>query len=188
MPDPFQTDRLRLRAFEPEDLSTLHAYLNYPELTGRRYIPWRTPGELPLSKGQVEDLLKHWSEGEKEFHLAVTLRDDDTIIGHANCGWGWDSHCPEIDLVISPAYQFQGYGSEVLALMLDYLFGHTPAYSVGSGMASWNQAALKFAQKNGFTHSGTMRQVGLRDGQFYDWLGVDILRPEWIAISQKEGT
>jgi RimJ/RimL family protein N-acetyltransferase len=187
MTDPFQTDRLRLRAFEPDDLSALHAYLNYPELTGRRYISWRSPGELPLSKEQVENLLKRWSEREKEFHLAVTFRDDDTIVGHANCDWGWDSHCPEVDLVISPAYQFQGYGTEVLKLLLDYLFNHTPAHSVGSGMASWNQVAFEFAMKNGFTHSGTMRRVGFWDGQFFDWLGVDILRPEWLDRSKKGG-
>jgi RimJ/RimL family protein N-acetyltransferase len=41
MPGPFETDRLRLRAFEPEDLPALHTYLNYPEMIGRRYLPWR---------------------------------------------------------------------------------------------------------------------------------------------------
>lgn len=185
--DPFQTDRLVLRAFEPADITALHAYLNYPDLTGRRYLPWRIAGEIPLSEAQVEELLKCWSEGEKEFHLAITLRDDGTLIGHANCDWGWDAHCPEIDMVISPAYQLVGYGSEVLTLLLDYLFGYTPAHSIGSGMASWNQAALKFAVKNGFTHSGTMRRAGLRNGQYYDWLGVDILRPEWLDRIQKGG-
>lgn len=187
MPGPFETDRLRLRAFEPEDLPALHAYLNYPELTGRRYLPWRFPADLPLSKAQVENLLKRWSEGEKEFHLAITLREDGTLIGHANCDWGWDAHCPEIDLAISPAYQFQGYGSEVLILLLNYLFDQTPAHSISSGMASWNRDAKNFALKHGFTQSGAMRRAGLRKGAFYDWLGVDILRPEWLTLASKGG-
>ncbi len=187
MTGPFETDRLLLRAFEPEDLTALHAYLNYPELTGRRYLPWSFPAELPLSKAQVEKLLKRWSEGEKEFHLAITLQEDGTLIGHANCDWGWDAHCPEIDLTISPAYQFQGFGSEVLALLLAYLFGHTPAHSIGSGMASWNRDAKNFALKYGFRHSGTMRRAGFCNAEYYDWLGMDLLRPEWLAHSGQGG-
>ena len=187
MPDPFTTERLRLRALEPEDHAALHAYLNYPELRGRRCLPWRFPNEQPLSKAQVEHLLQHWAKGEKELHLAVTLRQDGSLIGHANCDWDWDAHCPEIDLAISPAYQFQGYGSEVVTALLAYLFENTPAHSISSGMASWNQEALSFALNHGFTHSGRMRRAGLRNGQFYDWLGVDILRPEWLARSQKGG-
>ena len=185
--DPFRTERLQLRAFEPDDLTALHAYLNYPELAGRRGLPWRFPGEVPLSRQQVEGVLKHWAEGENEFHLAVTLREDSTLIGHANCDWGWDAHCPEIEVVISPAYQFQGYGSELLTRLLVYLFENTPAHSLGGGLASWNQEALKFTRKHGFTHSGTMRRAGLRNGQAYDWLGVDLLRPEWLARTPKGG-
>ena len=185
MAGPFETDRIRLRTFEVEDLPALHAYLNYPDLNGRRYLPWRFPNELPLSKSQVESLIKQWGEGDKEFHLAITLQEDGTLIGHVNCDWGWDAHCPEVDLVIAPAYQFQGYGSEVLALVLAYLFGYTPAHSIGGGMASWNQEALQFALKYGFNHSGSLRRVGMQDGKFYDWLGVDILRPEWLTRSQK---
>jgi len=187
MKNLFISERLQLRAFEPDDLLALHAYLNYPELAGRRYLPWRFPGEVPLSKQQVEGVLKHWAEDENAFHLAVILREDGTLIGHANCDWGWDAICPEIEVVISPAYQILGYGSELLALLLQYLFDNTPAHSIGSGMASWNQEAQKFARKHGFTQSGTMRRAGLRDGLEYNWLGVDLLRSEWVARSQTGG-
>jgi RimJ/RimL family protein N-acetyltransferase len=187
MPSLFETERIRLQAFEPDDLSSLHAYLNHSDLNGRRYIPWRFSDDLPLSRQQVEGVLKVWSEGEKQFHLAVTLCTDGTLIGHANCNWHWDAHCPNIDLVIAPAFQLQGYGSEALELLFDYLFKHTQAHSVGSGLASWNQEALKFALKKGFTQSGKLRRAGLRGGQFYDWIGVDILRPEWIARTPRGG-
>jgi RimJ/RimL family protein N-acetyltransferase len=187
IPSPFETECLRLRAFEPDDVTSLYAYLNQPDLAGRRYIPWKFPDKVPLSKQQVEDVIKNWIEGEKQFHLAITLRDDGTLIGHANCAWRWDIHCPSIDVVISPAYQQRGFGSEVLHLLLDYFFDNTQAHSISSGMGSWNQGALQFALKHGFKHSGVLRRAGLRDGQIYDWYGVDILRPEWLARSQKRG-
>ena len=178
----FQGEHILLRAFEPQDLSAFHAYLNQPDLIGCRYVPWRFPAELPLSCAQAEAILKTWSEGEHQFHLAIILRLDGTLIGHANAGWRWDTHCPNLDLVISPAYQQQGYGSEALTLLLDYFFAHTPAHSLDGGMASWNQPAKAFAEKHGFTHSGTVRRAGMRQGIFYDWLGYDLLRPEWQTL------
>jgi len=39
----FQTERITLRAFEQEDISAPHTYINAPGLIGRRYILWRFP-------------------------------------------------------------------------------------------------------------------------------------------------
>ena len=187
MANPFASERLQLRAFEPNDLPALHAYLNYPELAGRRYVSWRFPSETPISKSQVEDALKSWSGGEKELHLAVTLQEDGTLIGHASYDWGWDALCPEVEIVISPAYQYQGYGSEVLNLLLDYLFNYTPAHNISGGIASWNAEAQQFAQKHGFVPCGRLRRMGMRQRDFYDWLGFELLRPAWLDRSQVGG-
>jgi RimJ/RimL family protein N-acetyltransferase len=175
----FQSEHMELRAFEPEDVAALHAYLNYPDLIGRRYIPWKFPGTLPLSKGQVEAIYQAWIKEEKAFNMAVVLREGGDLIGHAHCSWEWDPHCPGVSVVIAPAHQQQGFGSQVLALLLDYLFEMTPAHSVSGGMVSWNQPALQFALKNGFAQSGAFRRVGIRDGEYFDWVGMDLLRPEW---------
>jgi RimJ/RimL family protein N-acetyltransferase len=128
---------------------------------------------------QVEGIMKSWAESQKQFHLAVALRESEEVIGHANVNWRWDAHCPDIDVVIAPEHQHRGYGGEVLELLLSYLFGYTQAHSVGSGMASWNQGALKFALVHGFQQTGAMRRVGLHQGKYFDWIAVDILRPEW---------
>ena len=178
----FRNKNIFLRAFEPDDVSVLHAYLNHPALTGRRYIPWSISNDLPLSRAQAEAILEKWAKAEKQFHLAVVARDMEKVIGHANCDWGWDPHCPHISLVLAPDYHRQGYGSEALNVLLSYLFEHTQAHNVGGGMNDWNQAARAFAQEHGFSESGTMRRAGLRNGEFSDWIGVDILRPEWQAV------
>jgi diamine N-acetyltransferase len=184
---PFESRRIKLRAFEPDDLFDLHAYLNTPDLAGRRYIPWQYSPEIPLSKRQVEGVLKSWEESDKQLHLAITLSEEGTLIGHVNANWRWDTHCPGLDLVISPAYQRQGYGGEILILMLEYFFNNTPAHNIGGGTPSWNQPALEFAAKHGFTRSGCFRRTGFRDGKYVDWIGMDVLRPEWIVHSNQGG-
>jgi RimJ/RimL family protein N-acetyltransferase len=178
----FFSDRIYLRAFEPEDVSVLHEYLNHPDLTGRRYIPGSIPNDTPLSKEQTGKILEKWGESEKQFHLAIVASGAEKVIGHTNCEWRWDPHCPFISLVIAPDYQRQGYGSDVLNMVLNYLFKHTQAHNVTGGMTEWNQAARAFALEQGFSEIGKLRRAGLRDGEYYDWIGVDILRPEWQAL------
>jgi RimJ/RimL family protein N-acetyltransferase len=124
--------------------------LNHPDLFGTRYIPWEYPEDLPLSSNQVEAILKRWSEGEKQVHLAVVLRESQMLIGYAELEWEWDPHTPFLAVVISPPHRRQGYGSQALRLLLGNLFGSTPAHNVTGWISEWNQAGLEFARANGF--------------------------------------
>jgi RimJ/RimL family protein N-acetyltransferase len=181
----FQTKSLQLRPFEPDDLLALKDYLNHPELAGRRYLPWGTPEDLPLSSQQVEGILHKWGEEDGETHLAIIRSAGPTLIGHAEFGWGWDSHHPYLAIVIAPEHQGRGSGSETLSLLLRYLFENTPAYNVSGWIADWNHAAYRFACKHGFQESGRSRREGLRHGVYYDEIVVNLLRPEWR--SHQEG-
>lgn len=179
----FEGQKIRLRAFEPEDAQVLLVYLKHPWLAGRRYIPWSFPADFPLSKKQAEAILQKWSEEEKGIHLAVERLDNGSLVGHLECEWEWDPHCPFVAVVIDPAYQSQGYGSEAVRLLLDYLFRNTPAHNISSWISDWNTPALAFARQLGFQESGRFRRDGYRDGRYTDGITLDILRPEWERCS-----
>lgn len=181
IPPQFQGERVILRAFEPQDLSALHTYLHHPDLAGRRYLPWGFPDDAPLSKKQVESVLEKWGKQEEGFNLAVALRAEKNVIGHTGCDWGWDPHCPDVTLVIAPQQQKHGYGSEVMQILLRYLYEQTPAHNVSVWMADWNQPAHQFALKHGFRECGKWRRAGLRHGAFFNVFQMDILRTEWLA-------
>jgi RimJ/RimL family protein N-acetyltransferase len=180
VPALFQGERVILRAFEPADLPELWRYLNDPQLAGRRYIPWKYPVDFPLSNKQVEEIYNQWSQPEKEIHLAIIQEESGTLIGHAGLDWGWDPLCPSLEIVIAPAHQRQGYGSEALEILLRYLFENTPAHNVSGWMADWNQPARAFARAHDFLESGRSRRAGMWKGKFSDEILVDILRPEWV--------
>jgi RimJ/RimL family protein N-acetyltransferase len=177
----FQGDTVVLRPFEADDVAALLIYLNHPDLAGCRYVPWGIPELAPLSRRQGEDIYQKWSQKEKGLLLAVVQRESGSLIGHAECDWQWDPHCPSLSVVIAPVQRRHGYGSEALHLLLNYAFAYTPAHVVSAWMADWNQPARQFAARHGFREAGRMRRVGLRQGSYFDLVVADLLRREWLA-------
>jgi RimJ/RimL family protein N-acetyltransferase len=178
----FQGESVKLRAFEETDLASLGAYLNHPELSGRRYIPWRFPQVAPLATTQIAELFKHLQEVENGLHLAVEYLPEDKLVGHASLDWGWDAHSPSLSLVITPDYQRRGLGTQALQILLAYLFTETPAHNVGvDWICDWNRPALTFVEKNGFKQCGIVRWVGVHAGRPMNMVAADLLRHEWQA-------
>ncbi len=191
----FSQANIRLRPFEPEDAPALQLILNHPGLVGRRYIPWDFPHLAPLSRQQVDGVLKKWAERENGMRLAVIQQTEqrlqtgqrqqpeDQLVGHMVLDWGWDPHSPSIALAISPEHQRQGIGSMTLEIGLRYLFEYTPAHNVSADwVADWNTPARSFLAKHGFMKSGEPRWVGMRAGQPFNMIAMDLLRLEWQAL------
>jgi RimJ/RimL family protein N-acetyltransferase len=178
---PFQSQHVSLRPFESGDVPALAAYLNHPALAGRRYLPWGFPELAPLSEKQVDAIYQKWAKAEKGLQMAVSLRATGQLVGHAGCDWGWDPHCPDLSVVIAPSHQRLGYGTQALELLLGYLFGHTAAHTVSGWVLDWNEPARQFADQRGFHACGRMRRAGIRKGQPFDALVLDMLQAEWQA-------
>jgi RimJ/RimL family protein N-acetyltransferase len=180
-PSAFRSDDISLRPFSLDDARALETYLNHPDLEGRRYLPGDLPEVAPLAPQQIESLIDKWGKAENELHLAVIQRESGELIGHAECDWDWDPHNPSVSVVIDPGRQRQGFGSQALRLLLDYLFAFTPAHNTSTWVAAWNAPALAFASHHGFRQAGRLRRAGIRRGAYYDLVILDILRHEWLA-------
>jgi len=180
----FSSDRVGLRALEETDTEALHAYLNDPALLGRRCLPGDAPEVTPLSRAQVAEILEGCANPKKAFTLGIELRDSGELVGHAGCDWNWDTHCPTVSIAVAPAHQRAGIGSEVLRMLLAHLFEETPAHNVSGWVPGWNEPALAFAERHGFTESGRIPRGGLRDGAWFEHVLLDILRPEWVAARE----
>ena len=175
----FQTQEIKLRPFEVEDVPALKAYLNHPMLGGRRYIPRGFPGEVPLSTSQVEAIIDKWGKEKREAHLGIELSDRGELIGHVEFEWSWDPMAPWLSVVVARPYQRHGYGTQAAQLVIEYLFKNTPAHSISGWMAAWNQAGRSFSKKLGFMESGRPRREGFREGAYFDGILVDMLRSEY---------
>lgn len=176
-------DKIQLRPFEPGDADAVHAYLNRPQLMGRRYLPDEFPSDAPLSTAQVEKLLQRWTNAERgQTTLAVTHPETKALVGHAILGAGWDAHSGWVAVTIHPAHWRKGYGGAALHLLLAYLFKQTVAHAAATGVAEWNEEGLGFIRAHGFKAAGRMRRVDVHQGAYCDELMFDMLRPEWQAL------
>jgi RimJ/RimL family protein N-acetyltransferase len=177
----FRTEQVTLRAFEPADAASLHAYLNDPALAGRRYLPDGFPDAAPLSIRQVEGVVEHWQKETESWTLAVLENASGELVGHVRADWEWDPHCPSACVVIAPPHQRRGMGTAALAMAVAFLFEETPAHVVSAWMASWNEPALAFARANGFAEAGRRPRGGVHGGAYYSEVAFDLLRTEWTS-------
>jgi RimJ/RimL family protein N-acetyltransferase len=179
----FETEKILLRPFSPDDAPALHQYLSHPDLTGRRYIPWKFEQHRPIPLQDAKEIIDHWYENKESFAYAIILKEEDTLIGHAKADWEWDPHMSEAAVLIAPPYQRKGYGTQAITLVLNYLFDFSMAHNVSSGINAWNTPAEAFVRHLGFKQVGTRRDSAYLAGQFYDVHVFDILRPEWKEVS-----
>jgi RimJ/RimL family protein N-acetyltransferase len=108
---PLETERLRLRRFNADDLHALHAIHSNPDVA--RYLS----GE-PRSLDEVRDVLERKIAGasiagEGEWlSVAVTLRTSSTLIGDCVLQWSSEEHRQgEIGFLFDPAFQGRGYAT-----------------------------------------------------------------------------
>ena len=80
-----------------------------------------------------------------------------------------------------PEARGQGFGSEVLQLLLRYAFTELNLHRVALNVFEHNPRAIHLYEKTGFTVEGRAREFLNRDGRRWDMIFMGILQEEWQA-------
>jgi ribosomal-protein-alanine N-acetyltransferase len=145
-----ETERLRLRHLEMDDLDDLYALYRDPEM--RRYFPDGT-----LTYEETKEEVAWFLNGHPD-HPALGLwatihKPDGRFIGR--CGllpWSIDGRDEvEVAYMIDKAYWRQGLGAEAARAIRDYGFQTLKLPRLISMMYPENQASINTAQKIGMT-------------------------------------
>ncbi|BAQ81217.1 GNAT family N-acetyltransferase [Pseudomonas sp. St29] len=86
------------------------------------------------------------------------------------------SHCADVAMGVSPAWQRQGVGSRLLAAVLEVADNWMNLRRVELTVYADNQPAIALYQKFGFETEGRLRDYAVRGGQFVDVLSMARLR------------
>lgn len=86
---------------------------------------------------------------------------------------------PELGYWVVPEVHGQGYGTEAVALVVDYVFRTYDHPAVGAVAYDFNDASRGLLESLGFSEEGRVRRDRFIDGEYVDLIQYGLLREEW---------
>lgn len=169
--------RTRLRPKRLEDAAQDYAWARDPELCElEATFPVSIPYSDYLRIYRLE--LLHEPKGSQRFAIETIPGEH---IGNCMCyQMDEDKREAEVGILIgNRAYWDRGYGTEVMELLLGYVFAHTPVERVYLHTLTWNLRAQRCFAKCGFNPSADESRWGHR------FVVMDIDRGRWQARQEK---
>jgi RimJ/RimL family protein N-acetyltransferase len=174
------TERLRLRRFKPNDLPTLMAYRNDPQVA--RFQSWQLIDEEDLRAA-----IEHWAQGDPTttgsgFQLAVELRESATHIGDCFLKrLDYDERQAEIGYTLAREHQGFGFGTEMVLALLHYAFVELDLHRIIALTDCENLRSAALMERVGMRREGHFRQSFCNKGSWRDEYQYALLRSEWLA-------
>ena len=113
------------------------------------------------------------------------MKDGDAwrVIGNSSFfDFDWVARSAEVGIMLGDKTIWnQGYGTEVMTLLLRHGFETLNLNRVFLRVYSENKRAIRTYEKAGFVHEGRMRQAVYKRGTYNDVLFMSVLRDEWDA-------
>ena len=176
--------RVRLRGAERSDLEKFVTWINDPEVTAGLTL------FLPMSSVDEEKWFEHaMQRPQDEKPLVIDMKDgtDWRLIGNSSFfEFDWVARSAEVGIMIGDKTTWnQGYGSEVMRLLLRHGFGSLNLNRIYLRVYAENKRAIRTYEKVGFVHEGRMRQAVYKNGCYSDVLYMSVLREEWDALMKE---
>jgi ribosomal-protein-alanine N-acetyltransferase len=175
----FETVRLLLRAFRPEDAEDVFAYAGDPDVT--RFVRFETHISVAESRRYIEAALKTAAEHQLG-PWAMQLKSSSRVIGA--CGFhhiALEDRRLEIGFVLARRAWHQGLAAEAVMPLLDYALRERQFNRVEAFCNVENSASEKVLLKCGFQFEGTVRQREFTKGVFCDLKQFGILRQDLLG-------
>lgn len=173
-----ETARLILRPFIWEDREAM--YRNWesdPEVT--KYLRWQHYTSIEAAG----EILREWIDSYAKldfYQWAIVPKAVGEPIGTISVvGYDERIHQPEIGYCIGRAWWRQGYTSEALSAVIDFLIGEAGADRVESWHDPRNPHSGAVMKKCGMTYEGTLRQADCNNQGICDACVYSILSTEW---------
>ncbi len=177
----FETDRLIIRRFAPEDGEALYDYLSLEEVV--KYEPY---GVFTLEASGKEARCR----ANNDAFWAVCLKGDDRLIGNVYLKCVEPGHLRtwEIGYVFNPKFYKNGYATESCSRLMEYAFIERDAHRITAHCNPENTPSWKLLQRLGMRReSHLLKNMYFRkDVQgrpiWHDTYGYGLLEKEWCTL------
>ena len=167
-------EKVRMRAFEPEDAELCHRWMNDPEVI--RFMSMRKPLSLPQERQWVEQ------ERDPMKDLAVMIETlDGQPIGSCGLhGINPTDRCAGLGISIGEKeYWGQGYGTDAMLTLCGFGFTQMNLHRIFLHALAENTRAIRCYENCGFQHEGRLRDAAFKHGRYHDVLVMGILAEEY---------
>ena len=157
---------IHLRAIEPEDLDFLFATENDTAF-------WKVSGtQAPFSKHLLEQYIANTHldiYAAKQLRLIIVDTASDEAIGMIDLfDYNPQHQRAGVGILIAPAYQHKGVGSEALGLVIHYSFTTLNLHQLYANIAPDNENSLALFKKYDFKIVGIKKEWIYNENEFKD--------------------
>ncbi|WP_155593911.1 GNAT family N-acetyltransferase [Lysinibacillus cavernae] len=174
-------DRVYLRAINVDDIDSIARCFQNEEImymTGTRNV---------LTKEQIKEAIKRFSEDSSRYDFAICLTDNDQVIGDlAIMEVDVDNRKAMFRIALHSIVECgRGYGSEAVQLAQKFTFEELNLNRLELQVYSHNSRAIKSYEKVGFKKEGVLRQALFMNNTFSDEIIMSMLCEEYMNKNSK---
>ena len=172
-----KTDRLLIRLAEPGDSDAIYSYRS--DFEQNKFQGW-----FPSSAEEVFDYMKNMPQtldaADVCFQFAILLADEERLIG--DMGIVFTNHNnlqAEVGCTLNKEYQGEGYATEALKAMVDYLFCSLNKHRIVASIDPRNETSRRLVERLGFRKEAHFKQSYYLRGEWVDDIIYAMLKHEW---------
>ena len=168
------TQRLQIRPFQSNDLEAVHSYSSNPAVM--HFIPG---GAMSVEK--TMDFISENINEQPEFY-ALIHQESRELVGHLGFHPWFAPQIFELEWVLHPKHQNNGYTTEAAKALIQYGFETLNVHRIIATCQPENTASWRVMEKLGMTREGLFRQcIQQPDGSWWDEYFYAILKNEWSS-------
>jgi RimJ/RimL family protein N-acetyltransferase len=178
----FETERLKLRPFQKSDLDSFVAYRSDPEVA--RYQGWDAPYPVEKAVAFIEEMIQSSPGTDGNWYqFAVELKKTGAMIG--DCAFHTlpqDNRQAEIGFSFARSHQGQGYATEAVQRLLEYLFADLGLHRVQAICDVENIASARLLERVGMRREAHFVDNVWFKGAWGSEYMYALLQYEWLTF------
>jgi RimJ/RimL family protein N-acetyltransferase len=181
---PIETERLRLRLLEHDDLDGFAALFGDPEIVRYLYWPVRQRAELEaVLASKIERAALERPGDAADF--AITLRSGGPLLGTVSFSWADNEHRQgEIGYILDPAHAGSGYATEASRELLRLGFEQLGLHRIHGRMDARNTASARVLERLGMRREALLVENEYVKGEWTDELVYAMVDREWYDLTR----
>ncbi len=182
---PFETPRLILRAFRPEDAAAFSAYRSEPEVA--RFQGWSAPYSLEQAQEFVTEMMQAVPGTPGQWYqIAMEEKASGQVIG--DVAFHIEANSPQqaiLGITLAGAAQGKGYATEAMQRLLQFLFEDLELHRVSAYIDVDNPASYQLVERLGFRREGHFIENTWFKGAWSSEYFYALLAREWREKQKK---